>query len=82
MLPIWLPIVKPLTWDFASHMGSAMTERLKSQKKAEKARDARTEQVQVRFSKEEAAAIDAVRGDLSRPQWIKARVLAALRRKK
>lgn len=51
--------------------------RLASQVKAERTRDARIEQVQVRFSKAEAAAVDAARGDVSRPKWLKALALKA-----
>lgn len=57
-----------------------MADRLPSQKKAERARDERTEQVQVRFSKSEIAEIDAARGEMSRPQWLKGKAIAAAKR--
>lgn len=58
-----------------------MAERLKSQVEAEKRREARFDQVLIRLRKEEAALIDAIRGDESRAGWIKAKAMAAAKRR-
>ena len=60
-----------------------MADRPASQKRAEKSyRDSFAATVLVRFTKDEAKLIDAVRGEESRATWLKAKGLAAAKRAK
>lgn len=53
-----------------------------AQRRAEAAHRERTVQVQVRFTLDEIAEVDAAAGKATRPKWLKAAALAAARKRK
>lgn len=53
-----------------------------AQRRAEAAHRERTVQVQVRFTLDEIAEVDAAAGKVTRPKWLKAVAMAAAQKRK
>jgi hypothetical protein len=57
-----------------------MAEKSKARRDADRRFEESREPVLIRLTPEEARAVDAARGETSRPQWMKAKALAAAKR--